>query len=170
MLDVGWTELLVIGALALIVVGPRDLPQLLNQVGRWVGQIKRMAREFQRSLEEAARDSDLGNLKDLRDLKKDIGSLDFRQQAAKAQSYLKQPVKVEPTAGAKPAQLAATPEAGAAASGSAASGSAASGAVQAKGAGGNSDDAMPGVAVTPPPAGAPEPEEHGSPGTKVSEG
>ena len=107
MFDVGWTELLVIGALALIVVGPRDLPQLLNQVGRWVGQIRRMAREFQRSLEDAARDSDLGDLKELRDLRKDLGSLDFRQQAAKAQSYLKQPVKVDPSAGAKPAQPAA---------------------------------------------------------------
>ena len=92
MLDVGWSELLVIGALALIVIGPRELPQLLKKVGRWVGQVKRMAREFQRSLEDAARDSDLGNLKELRDLKKDIGSLDFRQQAARAQSYLKQPI------------------------------------------------------------------------------
>jgi sec-independent protein translocase protein TatB len=114
MLDIGWTELLVIGALALIVVGPRDLPQLLRSVGRWVGQIKRMAREFQSSLEDAARDTDLSSMKELRDLRKDIGSLDFRQQAAKAQSYLKQPVKVEPGAGAKPAQPAATSEAGAA--------------------------------------------------------
>jgi sec-independent protein translocase protein TatB len=110
MLDVGWTELLVIGALALIVVGPRDLPHLLRQVGRWVGQIKRMAREFQRSMEDAARETDLTNMKELRDLRKDIGGLDFRQQAAKAQSYLKQPVKVEPAAGAKPAQPVAAPD------------------------------------------------------------
>ena len=116
MLDVGWTELLVIGALALIVVGPRDLPQLLHQVGRWVGQIKRMAGEFQRSIEDAARDTDLNSMKELRDLRKDLGGLDFRQQAAKAQSYLKQSVKVEPTAGAKPG--AAHRHAGARAGGS----------------------------------------------------
>ena len=109
MLDIGWTELLVIGALALIVVGPRDLPQLLRQVGRWVGQIKRMAGEFQRSIEDAARDTDLNSMKELRDLRKDLGGLDFRQQAAKAQSYLKQSVKVEPTAGAKPGQPTGTP-------------------------------------------------------------
>jgi sec-independent protein translocase protein TatB len=120
MLDVGWTELLVIGALALIVVGPRDLPHLLRQVGRWVGQIKRMAREFQRSMEDAARDTDIAGMKELRDLKKDLGSLDFRQQAAKAQSYLKQPLKVEPAAGAKPAQPAA-PETGAPVAGAVAS-------------------------------------------------
>ncbi|HEX6102576.1 MAG TPA: Sec-independent protein translocase protein TatB, partial [Alphaproteobacteria bacterium] len=113
MFDVGWTELLVIGALALIVVGPRDLPHLLRQVGKWVGQVKRMAREFQRSMEDAARDTDLANMKELRDLRKDMGSLDFKQQAAKAQSYLKQPVKVEPAAGAKPAQPMAAPAPGA---------------------------------------------------------
>ena len=93
MLDVGWTELLVIGALALIVVGPRDLPQLLRTVGQTVGKIKRMAREFQRSMEDAAREADLGDLKEFRDLKKEMGSLDFRKQAGKAQSYLNQPVK-----------------------------------------------------------------------------
>jgi sec-independent protein translocase protein TatB len=95
MLDVGWTELLVIGALALIVVGPRDLPQLLRTVGQAVGKIKRMAREFQRSMEDAAREADVGNFKELRDLKKDMGSFDFRKQAGKAQSYLNQPVKPE---------------------------------------------------------------------------
>lgn len=95
MFDVGWSELLVIGALALIVVGPRDLPQLLRQVGKWVGQVKRMAREFQTSLEDAARESNITDLKDLRDLKKEIGNLDFRQQAKKADSYLKQPVKLD---------------------------------------------------------------------------
>ena len=89
MLEVGWTELLVVGALALIVVGPRDLPHLLRMVGKWVGQIKRMAREFQRSVEDAARDTDLANMKELRDLRKDIGNLDFRDQAAKAHRELK---------------------------------------------------------------------------------
>lgn len=147
MLDIGWTELLVVGALALLVVGPRELPQLLRQVGRWVGQIKRMAREFQRSMEDAARDSDLANVKELRDLRKDIGSLDFRQQAAKAQSYLKQPVKIDPTAGARPAQPAATPDETAPLSGSAA------------------QAASPEThAESSPPA------EDRSPGAKVSEG
>lgn len=113
MLDIGWTELLVIGALALIVVGPRDLPHLLRSVGQTVGKIKRMAREFQRSVEDAARDTDVTALKEMRDLKKDIGGFDFRQQAAKAQSYMNQPVKTE--AGKAKAAAAATAAAGAAA-------------------------------------------------------
>ena len=152
MLDVGWTELLVIGALALIVVGPRDLPHLLRQVGKWVGQIKRLAREFQRSMEDAARETDITSMKELRDLRKDIGNLDFRQQAAKAQSYLKQPVKVEPAAGAKPAQPAPAQPA------------------SAPGATGGAVSAAPAVAATPPPgepdqpSGPTTPPEHGSPG------
>lgn len=93
MFDVGWTELLVIGVLALIVVGPRDLPQLLRTVGQWVGKIKRMAREFQRTMEDAARDADITEFKELRDLKKEMGNLDLRKQATKARSYLNQPVK-----------------------------------------------------------------------------
>lgn len=93
MFDVGWTELLVIGVLALIVVGPRDLPQLLRTVGQWVGKIKRMAREFQRTMEDAAREADVTDFKELRDLKKEMSSLDLRQQATKARSYLNKPVK-----------------------------------------------------------------------------
>lgn len=84
MFDVGWSELLVIGALALIVVGPRDLPQLMRTFGQVVGKVRRMAREFQRSLEDATQDADLGDLKELRDLRNQMSGLDFRKQAAKA--------------------------------------------------------------------------------------
>jgi sec-independent protein translocase protein TatB len=164
MLDVGWTELLVIGALALIVVGPRDLPQLLRTVGKWVGQIKRMAREFQRSMEDAARDTDLANMKELRDLRKDIGNLDFRQQAAKAQSYLKQPLKVEPAAGAKPAQPAAAPEPGTATAATPAS------AAPSDGSAGSAGAAVPGQPAGPAaPADPAALAEHRSPGAKVGE-
>jgi sec-independent protein translocase protein TatB len=161
MLDVGWTELLVIGALALIVVGPRDLPHLLRSVGKWVGQIKRMAREFQRSMEDAARDTDLANMKELRDLRKDIGSLDFRQQAAKAQSYLKQPLKVEPAAGAKPAMPGAAPEGGAPAVGVAASAAPAAAA-------GTAEAAVPAEPVAPAEHRQPAAAEPKVPGTEAS--
>ena len=84
MLDIGWQELLVIGALALIVVGPKDLPSLLRSCGQWVAKIRGMAREFQRSMDQAARDADMTNVKELRDLKNDLGSLDLKGQAYKA--------------------------------------------------------------------------------------
>ncbi len=102
MLDIGWQELLVIGALALIVVGPKDLPGLLRTCGQWVGKVRGMAREFQRSMNDAAREADISNFKELRDLKNDIsGNLDFKAQAAKAQSFLDGPgddAKAKPAA------------------------------------------------------------------------
>lgn len=54
MFDLGWSELLVIGVVALIVVGPKDLPVLFRNVGRWVGKARGLAREFSRAMNDAA--------------------------------------------------------------------------------------------------------------------
>lgn len=63
MFDIGWIELVVIAALAIIVVGPKDLPRMMRVVGHYVGQARAMAREFQRSFDEMARESELEDLK-----------------------------------------------------------------------------------------------------------
>ena len=55
--DIGWSELLVIGIVALIVVGPRDLPVMFKRLGEFTGKAKRMAREFQRAMDDAARET-----------------------------------------------------------------------------------------------------------------
>ena len=57
MFDLGWTELLLIGIVALIVVGPKDLPVLFRNVGIWVGKARGMAREFSRAMNDAADES-----------------------------------------------------------------------------------------------------------------
>ena len=57
MFDLGWTELLVIGVVALIVVGPKDLPMLFRNVGMFVGKARGMAREFSRAMNDAAEES-----------------------------------------------------------------------------------------------------------------
>lgn len=57
MFDLGWTELLVIGVVALIVVGPKDLPVLFRKVGQFVGKAKGMAREFSSAMHDAAEES-----------------------------------------------------------------------------------------------------------------
>jgi len=57
MFDLGWTELLVIGIVALIVIGPKDLPVMFRNVGRFVGKAKGMAREFSRAMDQAADES-----------------------------------------------------------------------------------------------------------------
>ena len=72
MLDIGWSELLIIGVVALVVVGPEELPQLLRTVGQWVGKVRRMAGEFQNQMNEAIREAELDDVKksveDLRSL------------------------------------------------------------------------------------------------------
>ena len=56
MFDIGWSELLVIAVVAIIVVGPKDLPRLMRTFGHYAGRLRRAAAEFQRQFEEAVRD------------------------------------------------------------------------------------------------------------------
>ena len=63
MFDIAWSEMLVIGAVALVVIGPKDLPKALRSVGEAVGKIKRMASEFQGQFNEAMREAELHDIK-----------------------------------------------------------------------------------------------------------
>lgn len=75
MFDIGWAELMVIGVVALIVVGPKDLPRMLRTLGHYTGQARAMAREFQRNMEDAAREADLSDMKEMRDLANSVRDL-----------------------------------------------------------------------------------------------
>src|SRR5689334_19442692 len=63
MLDMSWGEVLVIGAVALIVIGPKDLPKALRTVGKMTAQVRRMAGEFQSQFNEAMREAELDEIK-----------------------------------------------------------------------------------------------------------
>ncbi len=65
MFDIGWTELLVIGTVALIVVGPRDLPGMFRTLGRFTGKARAMARDFQRAMDRAADEAGMKDVKDI---------------------------------------------------------------------------------------------------------
>ena len=60
---IGSVELLVVILVAFIVVGPRDLPRLMRSVGKWMGQIRLMAAEFQHNLDAVVKEADLDDLK-----------------------------------------------------------------------------------------------------------
>lgn len=64
MFDLGWTELLLIGIVALIVVGPKDLPGMFQAVGKFMGKAKRMAREFSQAMNDAAAQSGADDIKE----------------------------------------------------------------------------------------------------------
>ena len=62
--DIGWAELLVIGIVALIVIGPEDLPQMFRQVGRFTAKMRAMSRDFSRAMDQAARESGVKDVTD----------------------------------------------------------------------------------------------------------
>jgi sec-independent protein translocase protein TatB len=63
MFDIGWSEMVLIMVVALVVIGPKDLPRLARQIGKWTGKARAMAREFQRSLDDMAREAELQDIK-----------------------------------------------------------------------------------------------------------
>lgn len=80
MLDIGWTELAVAAVLALLVIGPKELPGLLRTMGRWMRKIRTLAREFQRSVDEVIRESELD---DIRKQVRSLNSIDVEGEIRK---------------------------------------------------------------------------------------
>jgi sec-independent protein translocase protein TatB len=63
MFDIGWSELALIAVVALVAIGPKELPGVLRTVGQWVGKVRRMASEFQGQFQEAMREAEMADLK-----------------------------------------------------------------------------------------------------------
>jgi sec-independent protein translocase protein TatB len=63
MFDIGWSEFAVIAVVALIAIGPKELPGVLRMVGQWVGKARKMAAEFQGQFQEAMREAEMADLK-----------------------------------------------------------------------------------------------------------
>ncbi len=66
-----WSHILILLVVALVVVGPKDLPRLMHMAGKWAGKARAMATEFRKSFDEMARQTELDELrKEIEDLKK----------------------------------------------------------------------------------------------------
>ncbi len=77
LLDFGWSELLLIGVVALVVIGPKDLPKALRVAGFWVRKARTLSREFQSSVEQMVREAELDEVR--QELKK-AGELDLDKE------------------------------------------------------------------------------------------
>ena len=63
MFDIGWTEMMVIAVVAIVVVGPKELPGMLRTFGKTMGKVRRMSRDFQRQFDDALREADLDEVR-----------------------------------------------------------------------------------------------------------
>jgi sec-independent protein translocase protein TatB len=111
MFDIGWTELVVIGVVALIVIGPKDLPGLFRTLGRFTAKARSMAREFQRAMESAADETGVKDVaKDLKDVTsaRSLGLDAVKDAARKFEAW-------DPMKGTKPGAAATAASATAAA-------------------------------------------------------
>jgi sec-independent protein translocase protein TatB len=92
MFGLGWGEMVVIGIVALIAIGPKELPTVLRTIGQWMGKVRRMANEFQGQFQEALREVELSDLKKhADDIAADVANFDpmkdTRQEMEKAFAF-----------------------------------------------------------------------------------
>ncbi len=82
MFDISWTEFLLIGVVALIVIGPKELPAVLRTVGQWTRKVRSMAADFQGQFQEAMREAEMADLKkQVDDLAHDVKNYDPLKEA-----------------------------------------------------------------------------------------
>ena len=107
MFDIGWSELLVIGVVAIVVVGPKELPRLMRTFGHYLGKVRHMAADFQRQFEEAVRDSEIDEVrKAMQDFHAQASDVDLRGTVDKP---LMMPKPAEPAPAAAEVAEAALP-------------------------------------------------------------
>lgn len=93
MIDLSWSHILIVLVVALVVVGPKDLPRLMHTLGRWMAKARGMADQFRKSFDEMSRQADLD------ELRTEIEALRRARPFAGVEQTLLEPA---PTAGAPP--------------------------------------------------------------------
>ena len=111
MFDIGWSELLVVAVVLIIVVGPKDLPGMLRTFGRTMNQVRRTANDFKRQFNDALEEAEAETgLKETTDQIKSIGSIDPTADLTKGLEDLKETINVDDTPPAIPAAPPAEPD------------------------------------------------------------
>lgn len=87
MFDLSWSEILIVMIVALVVVGPKDLPRLMHMLGRWIAKARAMATEFRNSFDEMARQAELD------ELRKEIAALRAERPLASVDQSLNQSIE-----------------------------------------------------------------------------
>jgi sec-independent protein translocase protein TatB len=109
MFELDWGKLVIIGIVALIAIGPKELPTVLRTLGQWMGKIKRMANEFQGQFQEALREAEMTDLKkQADDLKSSVGdftNFDPLAETPKPAEAAPDPVVIAPASPADAAQV-----------------------------------------------------------------
>ncbi len=110
MFDIGWTEMAMVAVVALLIIGPRDLPKTLHTIGRWVGRARAVMNDFQRGLDDMVRETELDELKKQLDsaAEVDIGkeienTIDPTGEMAEAFDFDEEPSEKVETAAEEPA-------------------------------------------------------------------
>ncbi|MCB1389144.1 MAG: twin-arginine translocase subunit TatB [Rhodobacteraceae bacterium] len=85
MFDIGWSEMLVVGVVALIVVGPKDLPKMFHTLGEMTGKARGMAREFQRAMDAAAKETGMDGV--VKDFKRAASGQSIKQGLKEAAGF-----------------------------------------------------------------------------------
>ncbi len=91
-----WSHILILLTVALVVVGPKDLPKLMHMVGKWAGKARGMANEFKKSFDDMARQSELD------ELRKEISDLKSHQSITDLEADLNKPLETPPDTGPDP--------------------------------------------------------------------
>ena len=104
MFDISWSELLLIAVVALVFIGPKELPGVLRTVGQWTGKVRRMATEFQDQFREAIREAEVADLKkDIDEATSKVGGLDPFSDIKEAAEWKPPEPTTPPPADAPPA-------------------------------------------------------------------
>jgi sec-independent protein translocase protein TatB len=105
MFDVGWSELIVIAVVALVAIGPKELPGVLRMVGQWMAKIRRMAADFQGQFNEAMREAEMADIKKQFDEIKDTAkSFTGANLLSDVQKDFDDALKLEDKPGDKPSE------------------------------------------------------------------